>query len=86
MQSLSPQSHLKTLSIPVYLLHGQADNIIPAAETQWMATQLPHASLKAELVSPVLSHLDLEGKQPGAWDEWQLVHLMALVIHAAESK
>ena len=85
MQGLSPQAHLKTLTIPVYLLHGQADNIIPAAETQWMATQLPSTSLQAALVSPVLSHLDLEGAQPGAVDEWRLIHLMALVMHAAEN-
>jgi hypothetical protein len=51
-----------------------------------MATQLPANSLQAALVSPVISHLDLEGAQPGAVDEWRLIHLMALVMHAAESK
>jgi len=48
-------------------LHGEADNIIPSAETLWMASELPREDLKAMLVSPVLSHLDLDGAQPGRW-------------------
>ena len=68
----------------MYLLHGEADNIIPSAETLWMATELPRDDLKAMLVSPVLSHLDLDASKPGAWDEWRLVHFFALIIDAAE--
>ncbi len=86
MEGLSPHAHLKTLTVPVYLLHGQADNIIPAAETQWMATEVSGTSLQAALVSPILSHIDIEGAQPGAADEWRLVHFFARVMHAAESK
>ena len=77
---------MKEITTPVYLLHGEADNIIPAAETLWMASELPGSTLKAVLVSPVLSHLDFEAAQPGMWDEWRLIHFMALVMHAAESK
>jgi hypothetical protein len=84
MEGLSPQGALKTMTTPVYLLHGEGDNIIPAAETLWMATELPGSSLQKVLVSPVLSHLDLNGTKPGIWDQWQLVHFFALVAHAAE--
>ncbi len=84
--SVSPHGHLGTLTTPVYLLHGEADNIIPAAETQWMAAELPRHTLKAELISPVLSHLDLDGAGPTPWDELRLVHFFALVVHAAESR
>ena len=83
MAGLSPRGRLKQLTTPVYLLHGQADNIIPSAETLWMASELPQESLQAMLVSPVLSHLDLDGAKPGLWDEWRLVHFFALVMHAA---
>jgi len=38
MPELSPRGRLKGLHTPVYLLHGEADNIIPSAETLWMAT------------------------------------------------
>ena len=70
---------------PVYLLHGQADNIIPSAETLWMASELPSVTLQAMLVSPVISHMDFEGAKPGLWDQWRLIHFFALVMHAAET-
>jgi pimeloyl-ACP methyl ester carboxylesterase len=72
MQGLSPHGMLRTMTTPVYLLHGQADNIIPAAETLWMASELPGTTLQEVLVSPVLSHLDLEGAKPDVWDQWKL--------------
>jgi pimeloyl-ACP methyl ester carboxylesterase len=86
MEDLSPHGHLQHLTVPVYLLHGQADNIIPSVETLWMAQELPGRSLQAMLVSPVLSHLDLESTRPGPLDEWRLVHFFALVLHATGTK
>lgn len=86
MDGLSPHGILKTMTTPVYLLHGEADNIIPSAETLWMANELPNKTLRAALVSPVLSHLDLDGAKPGVWDELRLVHFFALVMQAAEGK
>jgi hypothetical protein len=86
MKGLSPHGMLRTMTTPVYLLHGQADNIIPAAETLWMASELPATTLQEVLVSPVLSHLDLDGAKPDVWDQWRLVHFFALVLRAAERK
>jgi acetyl esterase/lipase len=85
MPGLSPLGRLQTLGTPVYLLHGEGDNIIPSAETLWMASELSSDDLKAMLVSPVLSHLDLDGPRPGAMDQWQLLHFFALIMRAAES-
>jgi pimeloyl-ACP methyl ester carboxylesterase len=85
MDALSPSSRLGRLTTPVYLLHGQADNIIPSAETLWMASQLPRETLQAVLVSPVISHIDMDGKNPGFLDEWRLVHFFAIVMHAVEA-
>jgi dienelactone hydrolase len=86
MEQLSPHEKLRTMTTPVYLLHGQADNIIPAAETLWMERELPRTTLQAALVSPVLSHVDLDEAKPGALDLWRLVHFFALVMHTAEGK
>ena len=86
MKELSPEEGIRTLTTPVYLLHGEADNIIPSAETLWMANELPRATLQEALVSPVLSHVNLEEAEPRAWDQWRLVHFFALVLHAAERK
>lgn len=81
---LSPEGRLRALRTPVYLLHGEGDNIIPSAETLWMASELQPDDLKAVLVSPVLSHLDLNGPKPGAMEQWRLIHFFAQMIHAAE--
>ena len=86
LAGLSPHGRLEKLSIPVYLLHGEADSIIPSAETLWMASELTSEDLKAMLVSPVLSHLDLDGPKPGVMDEWRLVHFFALVMDAAKTR
>ncbi|HEX7157491.1 MAG TPA: CocE/NonD family hydrolase, partial [Edaphobacter sp.] len=84
MRVLSPRGRLKEVTIPVFLLHGEADNIIPSAETLWMANELPGTSLRAMLISPVLSHLDMDRAQPGAIDQWRLLHFFAQVMQAAE--
>ena len=86
LAGLSPRGKLRNLSTPVYLLHGQADNIIPSAETLWMASELPSEDLKAMLVSPVLSHLDLNGPKPGLLDQWRLIHFFALIMHASGTR
>jgi dienelactone hydrolase len=82
---ISPQGRLHTLGTPVYLLHGEGDNIIPSPETLWIASELQPDDLKAMLVSPVLSHLDLNGPKPGAMDQWRLINFFARMIRAAES-
>jgi dienelactone hydrolase len=83
---ISPHGHIEHLTTPVYLLHGEGDNIIPSAESEWLAADLPPHTLKYELISPVLSHLDLDGTGPTAWDELRLIHFFALVLHAAETR
>jgi dienelactone hydrolase len=85
MAGLSPRGKLAKMTTPVYLLHGEADNIIPSAETLWMASELPSEALQAMLVSPVISHIDFEGTKPGPMDEWRLLHFFALVMHATET-
>jgi dienelactone hydrolase len=84
--SVSPNGRIGHLDTPVFLLHGEADNIIPAAETLWLSRELPRHSLQAELISPVISHLDMDGLGPTALDQIRLVHFFALILHAAESR
>jgi dienelactone hydrolase len=86
LAGLSPEGKLAGLTVPVYLLHGEADNIIPSAETLWMAKELPPRALKAALVSPVISHIDFESSQPTLGDQWRLIDFFAKVMRAAEKK
>jgi pimeloyl-ACP methyl ester carboxylesterase len=89
MNAVSPAGKLRHLTIPVYLLHGQADNIIPSPETQWLATEIPPSELRLMLVSPVISHIGIEdGSALGVLTRWrneyQLIHFFACVLHTAE--
>jgi pimeloyl-ACP methyl ester carboxylesterase len=84
MQQLSPHGTLRTVTAPVFLLHGAADNIIPSSETLWMASELPEPTLRAMLISPVLSHLDMDGAQPRFADQMRLLHFFASVMQVME--
>ena len=85
LNGLSPATRLAHMTVPVYLLHGEADNIIPSAETLWMASELPAVTLQAALVSPVISHIDIGETKPTAYAQWQLIHFFALIMHATET-
>lgn len=82
MAEVSPHGKLSALTNPVYLLHGEADNIVPSAETLLLVSELPKNTLKAMLISPVLSHLDTT--KAGVEDQWRLVHFFALTLETAE--
>jgi hypothetical protein len=51
-----------------------------------MAKELPRTTLQEVLVSPVLSHVNLDEAKPRVEDQWRLVHFFALIVHAAERK
>ena len=86
MAGVSPHGRLGNLTTPVYLLHGAGDNIIPAAETQWIGNELPSETLKASLITPVLSHIDMDTTGVTLADNLRLVHFFGLIPRAAESR
>lgn len=84
MAAVSPHGHLAGLHVPVYLLHGREDNLIPFAEAEWLAQDLPSKTLKQMLVSPLIAHVGTTAAKPDIWDELQLLHLLANVMERAE--
>jgi pimeloyl-ACP methyl ester carboxylesterase len=64
----SPAAHA-----PVFLIHGQADRVIPSAETPLLADYLRRNGNEHVrwLLTPLLSHADLQ--PPHALDAWRLV-------------
>jgi pimeloyl-ACP methyl ester carboxylesterase len=59
--ALSPRGRLGRVGVPVYLLHGSHDSVIPPSETDWAALELgshPHDAL----VSPLLEHVSVAGE------------------------
>ena len=62
MDAVSPSGKMAGLHVPVYLLHGSGDTIIPASESLWLARDVPHDDLRAVLISPALVHVDMDKK------------------------
>jgi len=86
MQAVSPHSHIADLRVPVYLLHGSSDSIIPASETLWLGKDVPQADLRRVLVSPAMNMIHVDGQRAAtAWDKWALVDFMASLLRAADS-
>lgn len=83
MQAVSPHSQIGGLQVPVYLLHGTGDSIIPASETLWLAKDVPQQELRNVLISPALIHVDMEHTVPAS-EKWQLVDFLAQILKALD--
>jgi dienelactone hydrolase len=83
MTTVSPHGHLSRLQAPVFLLHGAGDTVIPSAETEWIASEVPPRLLRNALVSPAITHVEL-GPDTPLEQKWALVHFMAEVLEEAE--
>ncbi|HEX2871551.1 MAG TPA: alpha/beta fold hydrolase [Polyangiaceae bacterium] len=78
LKALSSAGHLKQLQVPVYLLHGSHDTVIPASETDAAHLELDGADHQA-LVSPLLEHVEMS-KTAGLGDKLALVSFMAKLL------
>ncbi len=84
MAAVSPHEHLAGLRAPIFLLHGRGDNLIPFAEAEWLAEDLPPGRLREMLISPLIGHVTANGKKAGVWERWKLLHLLAQVMESAQ--
>ncbi len=78
LAALSSVGHLKQLKVPVYLLHGSHDTVIPPSETDAANLELDGTEHRA-LVSPLLEHVEVS-KTAGLVDKLALVSFMAKVL------
>jgi len=78
---ISPHGHMGGLRVPVYILHGSADNIIPPAESLWLAKDIPHADVRDLLITGAFSHVDPE-KDASLKEELRLVKFVGDVLRA----
>jgi pimeloyl-ACP methyl ester carboxylesterase len=53
---LDPRSRLDALTVPVMLLHGAADRLVPYTETLRLARAVPAASLRRVTITRLLGH------------------------------
>lgn len=85
VRRVSPAARVSEVAAPVFLLHGRADDVIPAAEARSLAAALPPSRLADLLVSARLKHVELTGT-PTARDAAELVHFLGGVVFAAENE
>jgi pimeloyl-ACP methyl ester carboxylesterase len=84
LASLSPHAQIGGLQVPVFILHGSADNVIPAAESLWLAEEVPTKKLRAVLITPTFSHVDPQQKV--TWlDQLRLVHFVGGIFRTANN-
>jgi pimeloyl-ACP methyl ester carboxylesterase len=83
LAAISPHEHLANLRVPVYVLHGSADNVIPPAESMWLEQDIPRQDLRAFLITGAFSHVDPK-KDAGLGEEFRLVDFIAKVLRAAD--
>jgi pimeloyl-ACP methyl ester carboxylesterase len=81
---VSPAPQLYRLHVPVLLLHGAGDNVIPPSETLWLARDIPPKALRALLISPAISHVEL-GRSATLMDKVRLVHFMVQLLSEARN-
>ncbi len=81
---VSPRGKLGALRVPVFLIHGVGDKVIPTSETEWLAREVPAEHLRRALITPVLSHADLSA-EAGMRDTWEVVTFMRDVLVEAET-
>jgi pimeloyl-ACP methyl ester carboxylesterase len=85
MAAVSPHGHLANLHARVYLLHGTQDNVIPATEMDWLASDVPPHLLEAKVLSPAIVHVEPGAKIPMS-QELELVDYIADILQEADNQ
>lgn len=80
---VSPARGLGGLRVPVYLVHGEGDPIVPSLETAWLAREVPAEALRSALITPVLRHAELS-EPPTIGDQLDLVRFVAGFLNEAD--
>lgn len=80
---LSPAGRLAGLRVPVFLLHGKDDPVVPSTETEWLAREVPKSALRMVLVTPALRHAEGAGLS-AARDTAQLLGFLSAVLREAD--
>jgi pimeloyl-ACP methyl ester carboxylesterase len=83
LAALSPQGKLGNLHVPVFILHGSTDDIIPSTESLWLQREIPPKYLREVLITPAFSHVDPD-KSATRGDQLRLVGFLADVLHASD--
>ena len=81
---VSRRSSPSPFTMPVLLLHGSDDTVIPPTELLWLQRDIPKDQLLDALVSPAIRHVEV-GSKVTLRERLALVHWMALMIREART-
>jgi pimeloyl-ACP methyl ester carboxylesterase len=83
LDAASPHSYLSKLTVPVMLLHGASDNVVPPTETLWLERDLPPGVLQRALISPAIGHVELGGAT--TMDRLRLIQWMSQMLELLDA-
>lgn len=78
LDAASPHFYLARVHVPVMLLHGSADNVVPPTETLWLEHDLPPGVLRGVLISRAIGHVEVGGA--GVKDQFRLIRWMKQML------
>jgi pimeloyl-ACP methyl ester carboxylesterase len=73
----SPSACPEPVRVPVHLVHGTGDRIVPYTESLWNARQLAEHTSVDTLISPAIVHAEYD---PPTW--WERVQLVEFIVGA----
>jgi dienelactone hydrolase len=79
MAAVSPHGKLDGVRVPVLILHGATDDVIPASEARWLERGLPSGLPRHVLVTEAFQHVELRGK-PTVRDQVQLIRFISTLL------
>jgi len=84
LERISPGGKLADLRVPVFIVHGSADNVIPYTESLWLEKDVPARELRGVLITSAFTHVDPK-TSTGLWDRLRLVDFIARILRAASN-
>jgi alpha-beta hydrolase superfamily lysophospholipase len=73
----SPSSCPSAIQIPLFLVHGTGDRVVPYTETLWNEHQLGQQTTVETLISPAIVHAEYA---PPSW--WERLQLIEFIVDA----
>jgi pimeloyl-ACP methyl ester carboxylesterase len=78
----SPRGHLQGLQVPVLLLHGQGDPVVPSIETRYLARELPRGVVRDVLITDLLRHAEIS-QLPAPTQVYRFARFMQRLLRVA---
>jgi pimeloyl-ACP methyl ester carboxylesterase len=78
LRAASPHYYLDKVHVPVMLLHGSTDNVVPPTELLWLEHDLPKGVLRDALISAAIGHVELGVS--GTRDQLRLINWMKKML------